>query len=93
MGERPKDRIVRITSEGAGRTTHIFLEGGGVLNGVSGMVATVDASSLMKVELDIHMVEFDVKAIVDSINFKCPVCEKQMRHTCKTETRGWIDRD
>lgn len=80
--ERPKDRIVRITSEGAGKTTHIFLEGGGVLNGVYRLVAEVDASSLMQVDLSVHMVEFDIKAHVREITFCCPVCKEEMEHTC-----------
>lgn len=80
--ERPNDKIVRITSEGAGNNTHVFLEGGGVLRGVYALVAHVDADSVMSVDLSVHLVEFDVKAHVRSIEYRCPLCSEEMTHTC-----------
>lgn len=80
--DRPRERVVRIVSEGSANDTHVFLEGGGVLNNVYRLVAEVEVGHVTQVEVYVHMAEIDVKAHVRTVYMKCPICDHEQEHRC-----------
>lgn len=75
-------RSLRIRSDGTPSGTEITTPKGEKLDYVTSATVRIETGDIARVDLEIILPMFDANAIVDDLDFICPVCETRITHHC-----------
>jgi len=83
-------RKVIVHSDGTGDGTVVLDEDGKQVADLSNIFIDISANDVARATLEVSTPQVNVTALVDSVKFKCPLCQEENEHHCSTTLGGIV---